>query len=329
MPAVNDVRVVRFDRKSGASEAGSVDLLDAGKDRESAWLWIDIAKPLNAETIALLKDRFDIPLLAIQDASRARHPPKLELLDRHTFLLLREISRGTDSSEPRFGAISMFVNNEVFISIHADVSPAIDSVANALPQPGDLATRTPDNLAYLICRRLADNCEPVVLAQEELLAKIEDRIFDEDDDSAVEELAGLNRVLRRLRRVLAYQSAVFDQLRHKVKETVVPFDRHEAVDLFENTDRLATLCQLNQELAIDLLNAHRSVVSHRLNSVMQVLTITTILFLPLTLLAGIYGMNFEFMPELTWKYGYFGVLGLMAVIAGGLTLYFKRKHWLG
>lgn len=324
---MTDVSVVSFDRKSGASQAAGIELCHAAPPGNAGWLWVNIAGPLNARTIALLKDDFEIPMLAIQDASRPRHPPKLELLDRYTFLLLREISTGPEPSEPRFGAISMFVNNDVLITLHATASPAIAAVASARPQPGDLAAKTPDNLAYYICRRLADNCEPVVLIQEELLAKIEDRIFDEEDDSAVEELTALNRVLRRLRRVLAYQSAVFDQLRHKVKETVVPFDRHEAVDLYENTDRLATLCQLNQELAVDLLNTHLSVVSHRLNNVMQVLTITTILFLPLGLLAGIYGMNFEFMPELSWKYGYFGVLGLMALIAAGLTTYFKRKRW--
>ncbi len=325
---MTDVSVVVFNRKTGTSKTVDVAVLDGGHDADNSWLWVNFARPLNAEAIALLENRFAIPELAIQDACRPRHPPKLELLDRYTFLLLREISEGAGSSDINFGSLALFVNRDVLITVHADASPAISKVVQTQPPSGDLAGKTPDNLAYLICRRLSDNCEPVVLAQEILLARIEDRIFDDGDRGAVEELAGLNRVLRRLRRVLAYQSTVFDQLRHKVKETVVPFDRHEAVDLFENFDRLATLCQLNQELAVDLMNSHLSFVSHRLNNVMQVLTITTILFLPLGLLAGIYGMNFDFMPELRWKYGYVAVLGVMAVIATGLILYFKRRRWL-
>ncbi|MDH5344583.1 MAG: metal transporter, partial [Gammaproteobacteria bacterium] len=99
-------------------------------------------------------------------------------------------------------------------------------------------------------------------------------------------------------------------------------------DLFENMDRLATLCQLNQELAVDLLNSHLSIVSHRLNIVMRVLTVATIVFLPLGLMAGIYGMNFEHMPELSWRYAYFTLLGLMASTATGLIIYFRRKRWL-
>ncbi len=108
----------------------------------------------------------------------------------------------------------------------------------------------------------------------------------------------------------------------------VELNPHEFNDVFENMERLASLCQLNQELAVDLLNTHFSLASHRLNQVMQILTITTVIFLPLALLAGIYGMNFQFMPELSWHFGYFGVLGAMAAIAGGLAVLFKRKGWL-
>ena len=144
----------------------------------------------------------------------------------------------------------------------------------------------------------------------------------------LEELSSLNRVLRRLRRVLIYQSKVIDQLRQNRIQSAVTFDIHEITDIYENMDRLATLCQVNQELAVDLLNTHLSVVSHRLNIVMRALTVATILFLPLGLLAGIYGMNFQVMPELSWHYGYFGVLGAMAVIATGLIIFFPRKDWL-
>ena len=103
---------------------------------------------------------------------------------------------------------------------------------------------------------------------------------------------------------------------------------HEFNDVFENMERLASLCQLNQELAVDLLNTHFSLVSHRLNQVMRVLTITTVIFLPLALLAGIYGMNFQFMPELSWHFGYFGVLGTMVAFVLVLIAVFKRREWL-
>ena len=118
------------------------------------------------------------------------------------------------------------------------------------------------------------------------------------------------------------------QLTRPGTELPIAPNRHEFTDLYENLDRLASLCQLNQELAVDLLNTHLSLLSHRLNQVMRVLTIATVVFLPLGLLAGVYGMNFEFMPELGWHYGYFGVLGAMATVVVSLVTLFRRRGWL-
>lgn len=106
------------------------------------------------------------------------------------------------------------------------------------------------------------------------------------------------------------------------------FDDHEFNDIYENMERLASLTQLNQELAVDLLNTYLSIASHRLNQIMRVLTIVTVIFLPLGLLAGIYGMNFELMPELRWRYGYFTVLGVMLTVVTTLIVILKKKNWL-
>ena len=325
---MSEIRVLSFDRETGAVQSGGEELAESSTIAKGAWLWIDVSGPLNPSDVEFLRETLAISPLAIQDAGRTRHPPKLELLDNYCFLLLREIVAGVDDGEPVIGQLSLFVDAQVLVTVHARTSQNIEDITALVTRNGKHTAEGPAHLAYLICRRLIDTCEPVILSQEEDIERIEDEILEGTGDTAVEELSRLNRILRRLRRVLAYQSKVFDQLRLNVRETVVPFDKHEVNDLFENVDRLATLCQLNQELAVDLLNTHLSVVSHRLNIVMRVLTIATIMFLPLGLLAGIYGMNFNVMPELSWQYGYFTVLGLMAIIATGLMIYFKRKNWL-
>lgn len=200
----------------------------------------------------------------------------------------------------------------------------LDSVQS---QPAKL-DKGPAHLLYLLCRRISDNYAPVVLELEERLAELEDLVFERPGDDLIELITRFNRSLKRLRRYLAYQHDVMEQLSEPPDAMPVELNRHEFNDVFENMERLASLCQLNQELAVDLLNTHFSLASHRLNQVMQMLTITTVIFLPLALLAGIYGMNFQFMPELSWHFGYFGVLAAMATIAGGLAVIFKRKGWL-
>jgi magnesium transporter len=107
-----------------------------------------------------------------------------------------------------------------------------------------------------------------------------------------------------------------------------PDHEHEQLDVYEHLERIASLSSLLHDLAADLIDGYISVASHRLNQIMKVLTIVTAIFVPLGFLAGIYGMNFENMPELHSPWGYYGLLSVMGLIAGGLLLVFKRKRWL-
>ena len=323
MPEIN---ILVFDNASGRRIPGDHTLADVDRLTPDQWAWVDIGGEIDGDTQQFLEIAQQIPALAIQDAKRPRHPPKLEVLDNHIFLLLREIGDGGAGEDPVVSQLSLFVSDRVLITCHAGESAA---VGRLLEHKDELPAKlSPAHLMYLVCRRIADACVPIVLAHEEQLAEIEDSLFLVTDETSIELLTRLNRQLRRLRRTLAYQSRIFDQLKADLRQLPARLDKHQVNDLHENNDRLSTLCQLNQELAVDLLNTHISIVSHRLNVVMRVLTVATIVFLPLGLLAGIYGMNFQLMPELSWEYGYFAVLGAMGVIAAALTIFFRLKRWL-
>jgi magnesium transporter len=324
------VRVIRFEPNLGVSRVDVDDQVKLPAAPESGWIWVDFSGPLDSKSKGILQHDFRISALAVQDASRARHPPKLELLENYCFLLLRELDVVEEGEELSIGQLSVFVGQNIVITCHATPSLTVDQTLEELI--GETETPvSPHGVAYHVCRKLADAFSLVVLSHEEDLAVIEDALFDGTDDNTIEALTRLNRQFRRLRRNLAYQSKIFEQLRLDTTETTgrtTWFDRYEVNDLFENMDRLSTLCQLNQELAVDLLNTHLSIVSHKLNEVMRALTVATIVFLPLGLLAGIYGMNFDVMPELSWRYGYFAVLTTMAAVVGGLVLFFRSKRWL-
>ena len=324
---MTDLRVATFDRNSGVCRIGVDEEVKSATVPESGWVWIDISGPLDAGTRTMLEEDLQVPVLALQDASRERHPPKLEILDHYYFLMLREISIADDGEELNVSQLSLFIGENVLITYHALPCVSVDQTMDALVGK-EIADSSPHSVAYLVCRKLIDICTPTVLTHEEELGAIEDALFDQTEDATIEVLTRLNRRLRRLRRTLAYQARLFDQLRLDSSARGLSFDRYELNDLYENMDRLSTLCQLNQELAVDLLNTHLSIVSHKLNVVMRILTVVTIIVLPLGLLAGIYGMNFAVMPELSWKYGYFTVLGAMATVAIGLILFFRLKRWL-
>ncbi len=325
---MSDYRVLHYRPADNRLRTGGIELVDDWEDQPDSLIWVDIGGlPDDAET-GLLLDRFAIPRLAIQDAQRDRHPPKLELFDGFVFMMLRDLITAYEDSEPEVADLALFVGRNFLISRHHRTIPSIDKAFEAAQADAGPMKAGTAHLAYVVSRRIVDAYTPEVLALEEHLNDLEDQLYASGDDEVIESLSRYNRALKRLRRHLVYQSNVVQQLSRAGTTLPIEMNRHEFTDLFENLERLASLCQLNQELAVDLLNTHLSLLSHRLNQVMRVLTIATVIFLPLGLLAGIYGMNFEFMPELGWHLGYFGVLGTMATVVITLIIVFKRRGWL-
>jgi len=325
---MSEYKIILYEPQSKNVSSGGIELLEAWATLPEAWIWLNVSGAPDADEKKLLSERFGLSDLAIQDAQRERHPPKIEVFDSSIFIILRDLVSDMDDDEQKVVSFSLLLGTNFLVTRYFHSVPAVESVVDAvLAQPAELA-QGPAHIAYLICRRIVDNYTPVVQNLEEYLADLEDRVFDDPGDDSIELITRYNRAFKQLRRHLANQRDVIAQLHHPNLPMPVKLNRHEFNDVLEHMERLASLCHLNQELASDLLNTHLNLVSHRLNNVMRLLTIVTVIGLPLTLLAGIYGMNFQNMPELGWKYGYFGVLGLMAVIIVVLVTVFKRRKWL-
>lgn len=325
---MSELRVLLYNPTGHSIQSGGAELIDSAAALPGAWLWLDFQGAPDDVERQILSKRFAISKLAMQDAHRDRHPPKLEAFDRYLFIMLRDLITAYEDSEPEVADLALFVGSNFMITRHHTLIPSVEEIfANVLATP-ELLQAGPGHLTYLISRKIVDTYTPEVMALELHLENLEDQVYENANDEVIESLSRYNRALKRLRRHLVYQCNVFAQLSRDETELALALNKHEFNDLFENLDRLAGLCQLNQELAVDLLNTHLSLLSHRLNQVMRVLTIATVIFLPLSLLAGLYGMNFAYIPELAWRYGYFAVLGAMAAVVGTLVITFRRRGWL-
>jgi len=323
-----EYQTILYNPVSKSINTGGLELLDKWDAEADDWIWVNISGEADESEKKLLSERFNVPHLAIQDAHRERHPPKIEFFSDQIFIILRDLLGEDENLQQRVSQLSLFLGTNILVTRHLQAVPAIEAVIETVKSEPARLDGGPAHVVYLISRRVVDNYTPVVLELEERLAELEDLVFEQPGDDVIELITRYNRSLKRLRRHLVYQRDVMEQLCHPSGTLPVKLNSHEFNDVFENMERLASLSQLNQELAVDLLNTHFSLVSHRLNQVMRVLTITTVIFLPLALLAGIYGMNFQFMPELSWHYGYFGVLGTMVAIVLILIAVFKRREWL-
>ena len=179
-----------------------------------------------------------------------------------------------------------------------------------------------------ITRHVTERYGKFLLDLERRLDEVEDLLFDSRTDGLMEELVGYNTALRKMRRILGYHTHAFKALRDSFDPAQAEHWRDEFDDIHSVMERFHSMSDMYQNVINDLVEGYISLNAHQLNQIMKVLTIVTVVFVPLTLLVGIYGMNFEYIPELKSDHGYFILLGVMTAIAAGLLLLFKRVRWL-
>lgn len=322
------IRAMLHDRVSGKTRWGDERLLADWAAKPHTWLWADFDDEDPLREKALFLDTFGFHPLVIADAQRERHPPKLEMFGDYFFLLVQGLNATTTDIQFQTIQLALFVGSRFLVTRRALKSLSIDG-AWAEAERGEIElARGPTYLAYHILRRVTDRYTHLVEGLQRGLDSMEDEMFDNPRDALLESLLGYGRNLKRLRRIFNYHQDLCARLGRKDQPFIGESERPEFNDLFEHTERLASLTNLYKELADDLMNGYISVTSHRLNQIMKVLTVVTVIFLPLTLLVGIYGMNFEEIPELKIHNAYFILLGVMGFIAVFLLLLFRKLRWL-
>ena len=321
------IRVFLSDPDTGESHQGGKELIADWNASESKLIWVDIAgEPPYSEVVLL--QQFEIHPLAIQDALRPRHPPKIERFNNFLFILLRGLD--ADSTGINFGVIqlSLFIGDRFLLTRHAQPSVSANWLFEKLQRDARLMNEGPGSLAIHLSNRLARRYIEILLELEPRLDEIEEQMFRQPDDTLLSELTGYKSQLRKLSRIANYHQQIAEKLRDNDDPLIGAALSHEINDLYEQIERTQSLANLHYQISSDLTDGYLGMSSHQLNRVMQILTIITVIFVPLTFLAGIYGMNFENMPELSTPVGYFVVIAVMVLIAISQLIYFRRKKWL-
>ena len=322
--------VLRYTQGDAASlRFGGLELIEGWERGGDEIIWVDFDGHDPAEERAIMAERFGINPLAIDDAQRDRHPPKLEWFDDdYFFLLLKGFTAETRSIDYSVVHISLFVGQNFFVTRHAIPSPSIEIVRSRIEGGRFDTSRATKHLCYRVVRTIIDRYSPIVLSLEDRLEEMEEQMIEAPSDALLAELVSYNSRLKKLRRTFGHQDTLLHELLHSVEDRLQPPSRHEFNDAHEQMARVASLVAMLQELTRDLIDGYLSISAHRLNNIMKVLTIASVIFLPLTFIAGIYGMNFANMPELQSRYGYFVVLGVLSVLAIALLAVFRRLRWL-
>lgn len=322
------IRTILFRAESRELVQGDVELLQHWSRQSGDLLWMDLADNDAASEAKLMCEAFGLHRLAIQDAQRARHQPKIEFFDHYDFLLLKGMGPDTDEFEFQTIQIGLFLGKNFLVTRHSSASPSIDRVWQSVLEDTTLLGEGPDAVMLEIARVLVERYTNRLMTLEPRLEDLEEQIVRKPKDDILAELMGYKTNLRQFRRVLLYHVGVFTELSHRSSSHVRADKLHHVKDVFEHQERAYSLATLYFEMATDLVDGYISLASHRLNNIMKVLTIITAIFVPLSFLAGIYGMNFEVIPELSWHYGYYALLGFMALLATSLLIVFRIKRWI-
>jgi magnesium transporter len=297
--------------------------------KEGTVTWIDVEGLGDEKLLRQLGDMFHIHPLALEDVANAPQRPKAEEYDEHLLLVTRMV-RLTDEMELDIEQVAMFVGPTFVLSFGERPGDVLDPVRNRIREgKGAIRGAGPGYLAYAILDCIIDAYYPVIERLSAKLEKLEDRVLVAPTPRLLDHLNRVKTDLVLLRRGVWPQLETLNRLLREPS----PFLGEEVqVYLRDPTDHCAQLVDVidsHRELVNGLLNTYLSVISNRTNEVMKVLTIMSAIFIPLTFMAGIYGMNFDFMPELHTKWAYPLLLLLMVGVAVGMVIFFWRRGWIG
>jgi magnesium transporter len=297
-------------------------------DKESL-VWIDMEQP-NEKDNRLLSDVFHFHPLTIEDAIETRNHPKVESYTNYLFLIVHGVTMQTNSTNFVTRELDIYLGANFVLTYHHESFRSINAVKSQIRTNTFHCERGADYLLHQILDKLVDLYIPVVDDFEAAVNDLEDRIFQmkKGSNKLLEEIMDLKRSVARLVRISSKQMDVITRLANGefplIGKDVLPFYR----DVYDHLHRVSVLAENYRDLIGGLLNLHFNVVANRTNDVVKILTIFSAIILPLSLIAGIYGMNFENMPELKTRNGYFLTIASMVIVAIGLLAYFWRKGWI-
>jgi magnesium transporter len=295
--------------------------------RKDQFVWLDIQAPQEAD-IALLREEFKFHPLAIEDATRHHERPKVDSYDSYYFLVFYAITYDEAKNRLHKEAMNLFIGANYIVSVHEGEVNAIDETIKRWQKDEEEFGHDAGALLYALLDTITDDYFPVIDRLAERVETLEEQIFERFREEALQDVFSLKRDLLSIRRIVAPERDVLNVL---IRREVPIFERNTILylqDVYDHIVRITDSIDTYRDLLSSALDAFLSVQSNRLNQIVKVLTIASIVLMSDALIAGIYGMNFEFMPELHWSFGYPGAIGLMVLISIGLVLFFRRRKWL-
>ena len=323
------IRLIDYDEEGlREQELDAIDEALPFKDLPTV-TWINVDGLHDTDLMHSIGEHFGLHSLVLEDIVGAGQRAKLEEHDGHLYLVLRMLSVGTDGEPLQDEQLSLVIGSNFVFTFQERVGDFFEPVRERIRSGKSRIRRMgPDYLAYALADVIVDRYFNVLEHLGDRIEAMEEEVIERHDPETIQVIHQLRRDALHVRRaVWPLREAISGIMRSEselIGDTLHPYLR----DVHDHAVQVVDTVEVLRELVSGVMDLYLTGVSNRMNDTMKVLTIIATIFIPLSFIAGVYGMNFEWIPELSWRWGYFGALGLMAGVAVGLLTLFRRRRWI-
>lgn len=309
-------------------ELSSVDEIIDFKETDEV-SWININPISMASFMIKLGEKFKIHSLIMEDIVHLGQRPKYESMDEYLFITMKMLDYNSTKKEVVSEQISFILFEKCLITFQERPGDVFDPVRERIRQAkGRIRSKSADYLAYCLMDAIVDSYFLILEKIGDAIEEMEDAMMKDANPDYVKKIHILKRETIFLRKCVWPLREIVNYLTRGECSLIKPDTEIFIKDLYDHIIQVIDTVETFRDLASGLLDTYLTFIGNKMNEVMKVLTIIATIFIPLTFIAGIYGMNFEYMPELKWKWGYFAALAVMLMMSFAMVLFFKKKKWL-
>jgi magnesium transporter len=291
--------------------------------------WIDVTGVHDVDLVARVGEILGIHPLVLEDIVNTHQRPKAEVYDRHLFVVLKMIRYDVEESRVDAEQVSLILGSHYVVTFQERPGDVFEPIRERIRTgKGRVRKSGPDYLAYALMDVVVDHYFLTLEALEDQLEDLEEALLDHPGPELLQTIHDLKRVMITLRKGVWPLRELALSLERSESELIAPTTRPYLRDVYDHSIQVIDTVETFRDVLSGYLDIYLTSVSNRMNEIMKVLTIMASIFIPLTFIAGMYGMNFEYMPELRWRWAYPTLWGVMAALGGGMVYLFRRKRWL-
>ena len=291
--------------------------------------WVNVIGVHDPKLIGRIGKELSIHPLFLEDIMNTTIRPKMVMMGNRVLLIMKMIAFDEQTHEVLSEQISFILDEHMVISLQETDWDVFDAVRQRIRQQGSLLrSRGVDFLAYALVDVLVDHYYTVIDGLDEKVSPLEELLLVDPDPHYSQTIHHMRTSILQLRKAVWPLREMLRDLKQEPAAPILPDTRIFYDDIYDHVIQIMDQIEMFRDVLSGLSDMYMNSLSNRMNSVMKTLTLIATIFIPLTFIAGIYGMNFSYMPELSLRWGYFAVLGIMAAVTVGMIIYFKRKKWL-